>query len=97
MIGIPMGEEISPPASPDVMRLKFLMRSGNAFMVDGVIESEGKWENGRCKELRLKQSTDPKYASVLVPSIDLSQIEAVVILPASGPGRRANEKEGGRG
>lgn len=92
-----MADDSPAAPAPEVMRLKFLMRSGNAFMVDGVIESDGKWENGRCKELRLKQSTDPKYASVLVQSIDLSQIEAVVILPASGPGRRANEKEAGRG
>lgn len=92
-----MAEEKSEYPGEEIQRLKFLMRSGNAFMVDGVTHWDLKHLRGRCVELRLEQLTDPKYARVLVESIDLSQIEAVVILPASGPGRRANEKEGGRG
>jgi hypothetical protein len=81
----------------EIQRLKFLMRSGNFFMVDGVHSWSMRHQGNRVVGLTLKQSLEAQYARVIVESIDLDQIEAVVILPASGPGRRANEKEGGRG
>lgn len=76
----------------ETQRLKFLMRSGNFFMVDGVLDWRMSHIANRVASLTLRQSLDPKYARVIVDSIDISQIEAVVILPATGPGRRANEK-----
>jgi hypothetical protein len=81
------------PGAP-IERLKFLMRSGNAFMVDGVTHWDMKHLNGRCIELTLEQLSDSKYARVLVESIDLGQIEAVVLLPVSEPGRRGKEESG---
>ncbi|SFJ68839.1 hypothetical protein [Methylobacterium brachiatum] len=90
----PVTETASTPAATpaaDVQRLKFLLRSGNAFMVDGVLDWGMKHLRGRVIGLMLKQATDAKYARVVVDSIDLSQIEAVVLLPAAGPGKRANE------
>lgn len=77
-----MAEETNEtPAAPEVFRLKFLMRSGNFFMIDGVLDWSMRHLEGRTIGLTLKQSTDPRYARVVVDSIDLSQIEAVVLLP----------------
>ncbi len=77
-------EEPTPeaPAAPALQRLKFLMRSGNAFMVDGVVDWDIEGDRaGRITSLQLEQSKDPRYARVVVETIDLAQIEAVVLLP----------------
>jgi hypothetical protein len=92
-----MAHETAAAAEPEHTRLKFLLRSGNSIMVDGVLGWEMKHLEGRVISLTLKQSLDPRFARVIVDSIDLAQIEAVVILPADGARRaaRQSEKEGG--
>lgn len=83
----------APPADPQ--RLKFLMRSGNDFMIDGVLEFELERSpvTDRVVRVKMVQLTNPKYARLMVETLDIAQIEAVLILPPNGPGRRANEKE----
>ncbi len=92
-----MAEEKHEMPGEPVQRLKFLMRSGNFFMIDGVTNWSMKHLNGRTISLTLTQMMDSKYARVVVDSIDLSQIEAVVLLPAD-PGRQLVEigEPGGR-
>lgn len=70
----------------EIQRLQFFLRSGNSFVVDGVEDWGMRHLDGRVHSLRLVQKTDPRYAKLIVDSIDLAQIEAVVILPASDPG-----------
>lgn len=69
-------------AAPELQRLKFLMRSGNAFMVDGVTGFDV-WTDalGRITRMKLQQVDDPKFARVFTATVDLAQIEAVVRLP----------------
>ena len=74
-------------------RLKIYLRSGNALMIDGVIGWSMTHREGRTVSLNLTQSTDPQFARVVVESIDLSQIEAVVVLPTDGARRAARESE----
>lgn len=82
-------------AGPPVQRLKFLMRSGNAFMVDGVTVFEMRVNGlGMITQVRLEQLDDPQYAHVYIRSVDLEQIEAIVRLPAATPGRRTKEEAG---
>lgn len=59
--------------------LKICMRSGNSFTIDGVVEFEVTgYTSGTISNLRLVQSDNPKYSKVLMPSLDLSQVEAIV-------------------
>ncbi|MBN6819566.1 hypothetical protein JRF84_08180 [Methylobacterium organophilum] len=78
-----MAEETNEtPAATEVFRLKFLMRSGNFFTVDGVTGFEMKKNGlGQFTSLTLKQADDPRHTYVFVPSIDLAQIEAIIRLP----------------
>lgn len=65
----------------EIQRLQFLMRSGNSFIVDGVTNWSMKHREGRVVSLTLRQFMEERYARLIVDSIDLAQIEAVVILP----------------
>lgn len=79
------------PTAPEPQRLKFLMRSGNFFTVDGVTGFDI-WTNalGRITQMKLEQVDDPRIARVYVASVALDQIEAVVRLPKdSGRAERA--------
>lgn len=78
-------EDLAPgaeQAAPELQRLKFLMRSGNSFMVDGVTGFDV-WTDalGRIIQMKLQQVDDPKFARVFTATVDLAQIEAVVRLP----------------
>lgn len=73
----------------EIQRLQFFLRSGNSFVVDGVEDWGMKCRGGRVESLRLTQKTASSYSRLLLDTIDLDQIEAVVILPAIGPGEAA--------
>ncbi len=84
------------PAAVEVFRLKFLMRSGNFFTVDGVTDFEMKKNGlGQFTSLTLKQADDPSRAYVFVPSIDLAQIEAIIRLPGDQGRQLIEIGEGG--
>lgn len=63
-------------------RLQFFMRSGNSFILDGVLD----WEMKTCatgvSSLTLSQVAAGKATRLIVKSIDMAQIEAVLTLPA---------------
>lgn len=85
------------PTAPETCRLKFLMRSGNFFTVDGVTDFEMKKNGlGQWAHLTLKQDPNPKYAHVFVPSIDLAQIEAIIRLPDHGGDPDGRQRKGER-
>lgn len=73
-------EKTHYPVEP-IQRLQFLMKSGNSFTIDGVEDWGMRHEGNRIVSLRLKQSLAAEYARVIVESIDLTQIEAIVVLP----------------
>ena len=78
-------------------RLKIYLRSGNALMIDGVLSYQMKLApiTNRIAEIEIVQDDAPQFARLLVQTLDLSQIEAVVELPADGARRPARESEYG--
>lgn len=92
-----MADSVGEALPREPTRMKFLLRSGNAFMVDGVVDWTIKRApvTGRIVEVELHQLEDPRFARVIMETLDIAQIEGVLILPPNGPGRRANEKERG--
>ena len=59
--------------------LRFYLKSGNSFVIDGVTHWSIENVGDAITAVRIAQAKDAK-AKLLVRSIDLSQIEAVVVV-----------------
>lgn len=62
-------------------RLQVFLRSGNSFVLDGVMDWKVTSRENRTVGIWLRQLTDDAYTRLIVGSLDLDQIEAVLMLP----------------
>lgn len=70
-------------AEPDISRLRFLMKSGNSFELDGVIEWELQANADGVKSLKLMQEKNGKHTTLIVNTLVLSQVEAILETPTA--------------
>jgi hypothetical protein len=66
---------------PDISRLRFLMKSGNSFELDGVINWEFQSDAKGTQGLKLEQLKDGTRTTLIVKTLVLSQVEAILDLP----------------
>ena len=59
-------------------RLTIYMKSGNSIVIDGVTKYEFKKEGNGGSSLYLEQWDCAPFKFLIMPSLDLSQIEAIV-------------------
>jgi hypothetical protein len=66
-----------------VVRLQFLLKSGNSFVIDGVTDWEMDLSENKLARIRLVQRADAQFTRLVVESLVLNQVEAVLTLPSS--------------
>lgn len=66
----------------DISRLQFMMKSGNSFILDGVHDYKISAGSNGITSITLSQIADGSKTRLLINTLDLSQVEAVLELPA---------------
>lgn len=67
----------------DISRLRFLMKSGNSFELDGVIDWAFAADAKGVESVKLEQLKDGTRTTLIVKTLVLSQVEAIIELPTA--------------